>query len=131
MSLLAKKEETLMMAGVVHAQCSCCPTPELLVGHVLIGATRLACPRSRRTYLDRGDGLYQPDGETLPEEAQPTQPTQLVPAQPRGPAPQEARLPATEVDAAELLSDRPLRTPEKTRISLERATFAGDAGVRP
>jgi len=51
----------------------------------------MLCPETSRTYLDRGDGVYQSDGEAL---------------------------------AADLLSDRPARTPEKTRISLERATFA-------
>jgi hypothetical protein len=60
----------------------------------------MLCLSTGRTYLDRGDGLYQPDGQTF--------------ALPKAEA-------AGEID---LLSDRPARTADKTRISLERATFA-------
>ena len=53
-----------------------------------------------KMYLDRGDGLYQSDGQAL-----------AVPPP----------VPARE---SQLLSDRPTRTDDKTRITLERATFA-------
>ena len=87
-----------VVAGVIHANCTCCAEPQELIHHVQLGPTRMLCLATGRTYLDRGDGLYQPDGQTL--------------------APTEA---SGEID---LLSDRPARTNDKTRISLERATFA-------
>lgn len=89
-----------VVAGVIHANCTCCAEPQELIHHVQLGPTRMLCLVTGRTYLDRGDGLYQPDGQTF-----------SVP-------PTEA---AGEI---ELLSDRPARTNDKTRISLERATFA-------
>lgn len=80
-----------VVAGIVEATCACCTPARELLHHVQLGPARMLCPETSRTYLDRGDGVYQSDGEAL---------------------------------AADLLSDRPARTQEKTRISLERATFA-------
>ncbi len=87
------------IAGVIHARCSCCAEPRELLSHVQLGSTRMLCPTTGSTYLDRGDGLYQADGLAIqpPVEAPP---------------------------ATDLLSDRPARTADKTRITLERATFA-------
>jgi hypothetical protein len=87
-----------VIAGVVHAHCSCCAEPRELLSHVQLGPTRMLCPQTGSTYLDRGDGLYQPDGLAIQ--------------------------PPVETPAADLLSDRPARTADKTRITLERATFA-------
>ena len=94
-----------VVAGVIHANCTCCPEPRELIHHLQLGPTRMLCLATGHTYLDRGDGLYQPDGQTF-----------AVP-------PTEARGEIT-TPAEELLSDRPTRTTDKTRISLERATFA-------
>lgn len=88
-----------VVAGVIHANCSCCAEAQPLIHHVQLGPTRMLCLATGRTYLDRGDGLYQPDGQTI------SPPTEV----------------SGEID---LLSDRPARTADKTRISLERATFA-------
>lgn len=110
-------KDSTQIAGQVHAECTCCVPVRMLVNHVALGATRMACPESHRTYLDRGDGLFQPDGESLSND-------QLLA---RAPAQAPALAPAPAVPAAtstDLLGDRPTRTPEKTRISLERATFA-------
>jgi len=94
-----------VVAGVIHANCTCCPDPQELIHHLQLGPTRMLCMATGRTYLDRGDGLYQPDGQTFA----------LPPTEARG-----------EITTREpnLLSDRPARTTDKTRISLERATFA-------
>lgn len=92
-----------VVAGVIHANCTCCAEAQELIHHVQLGPTRMVCLATGRTYLDRGDGLYQPDGQTF------------------GLAPTEAR---GEITTSDLLSDRPARTADKTRISLERATFA-------
>jgi hypothetical protein len=89
-----------VVAGVIHANCTCCAEPQELIHHVQLGPTRMLCLSTGRTYLDRGDGLYQSDGQTFA----------LPPTEAAG-----------EID---LLSDRPARTNDKTRISLERATFA-------
>lgn len=89
-----------VVAGVIHANCTCCAEPQELIHHVQLGTTRMLCLATGRTYLDRGDGLYQPDGQTF----------EVSPTEARG--------------EIELLSDRPARTNDKTRISLERATFA-------
>lgn len=97
------------VAGIIRALCECCPQPTQLVGHVQLGAARLLCPTTRRTYLDRGDGVYQPDGQVA-------EAALLSRA--------EAPRPAEPVVEAEVLSDRPARTSDKVRISLERATFA-------
>jgi hypothetical protein len=89
-----------LVAGVIHANCTCCAEAQELIHHVQLGPTRMLCLATGRTYLDRGDGLYQADGQTIA----------LAPTE----APAES----------DLLSDRPARTADKTRISLERATFA-------
>lgn len=94
-----------VVAGVIHATCTCCAEPQALIHHVQLGATRMLCLATGRTYLDRGDGLYQPDGQTFA----------VPPTEARG---------VIETREPELLSDRPARTADKTRISLERATFA-------
>jgi hypothetical protein len=73
-----------------------------LVGHADLDATRMLCPTTGQTYLDRGDGVFEQDGLRVSDTS--------------------AR--ATTVEP-EVLSDRPKRTDEKSRILLERATFAG------
>lgn len=98
-----------IVAGIIRALCECCPQPTELVGHVQLGPARMLCPATRRTYLDRGDGLFQPDGQVADA---------ALLARAEAPRPAE---PAAE---AEVLSDRPARTSDKVRISLERATFA-------
>ena len=50
-------------------------------------------------YLDRGDGVFVQEGETLEE--------------------------SETSGAPDVVSDRPRRTGPKSRIMLERATFAG------
>ncbi len=100
-----------VVAGVIHTNCTCCAEPQELIHHVQLGASRMLCVATRRTYLDRGDGLYQPDGQTF----------DVPPTEARGEL--EIRGPSSS-DRIDLLSDRPARTTDKTRISLERATFA-------
>ena len=97
-----------VVAGVIHANCTCCAEPQELIHHVQLGPTRMLCLATHRTYLDRGDGLYQPDGQTF----------SVPPPHSAAGTSNDAR---GEID---LLSDRPARTNDKTRISLERATFA-------
>jgi hypothetical protein len=70
-----------------------------LASHASLGETRRFCPSSGTVYLDRGDGRFLPDLD----------------------APQAL---AVEPAAPDLVSDRPVRTDAKTRIELERATFA-------
>ena len=96
-----------MVAGELHVSCSCCPAPQSLLAHPSLDATRLFCPNTHLTYLDRGDGLFEQDGSHLPLQPQ-------------------AHLPVVEAQLAEpdVLSDRPRKTEAKTRIMLERATFA-------
>jgi hypothetical protein len=96
-----------MVAGELHVSCSCCPSPQTLLAHPSLDATRLFCPNTHLTYLDRGDGLFEQDGSHLPLQPQ-------------------ATLPVVEAELAEpdVLSDRPRKTGPKTRIMLERATFA-------
>jgi hypothetical protein len=107
------KEAEARLAGVVRATCRCCATAEVLVPHLSLGGTRLACPSTRQTYLDRGDGVYEPDGECLDAAAGPAQARTASP------------LPSDDTGAsADVTSDRPVRTGPKTRIDLERATFA-------
>jgi len=86
------------VAGKVEPRCTCCASPLTLAGHDALGSTRRFCPSSGSVYLDRGDGRFFPDGTAQPQEA-------------------GAAVP-------DVASDRPVRTEEKTRISLERATFA-------
>ncbi|MFH1807924.1 MAG: hypothetical protein ABIJ09_04225 [Pseudomonadota bacterium] len=97
-----------MIAGLVRAICTCCTEAQPLTGHPDLDATQLLCPSTRLTYLDRGDGLFEPDGGQFSVTVVPTQG-------------------ATAQTGAEpdVLSDRPRRTGSKVRIELERATFAG------
>jgi hypothetical protein len=88
------------IAGLVQPRCSCCPAKHTLVAHESLGPTRRFCPASGTVYLDRGDGRYLPDGEAI------------------DPAVRES------ASTPEIVSDRPVRTDDKTRIELERATFA-------
>jgi hypothetical protein len=94
-----------LVAGIIEATCTCCAEPRALLHHIPLGPTRMVCPDTGRTFLDRGDGLYQADGQTLA-------------------APVAEAAPPEATPASNLLSDRPARTADKTRISLERATFA-------
>ena len=141
-----------VVAGVVEASCTCCAEARALIHHIQLGPTRMVCPESGRTFLDRGDGLFQADGQILALD-------QVGPSATRGPGeaasgpgaaargpgargPGEtargpgARGPGEAApgargpgEASDLLSDRPARTADKTRISLERATFASGAGA--
>jgi hypothetical protein len=97
-----------VVAGLASASCTCCTEARALIHHIQLGPSRMVCPQTGRTFLDRGDGLFQADGQLLA-------------------GPIAARAEATP--ASDLLSDRPARTAEKTRISLERATFAGGSGT--
>jgi hypothetical protein len=97
-----------VVAGLVRALCHCCAQPQPLAPHTELETSRLVCPQSLQTYLDRGDGVFERDGGKLTTEPEA-----------RGPEP-EAVPPTVEV-----LSDRPARTGPKSRIMLERATFAG------
>ena len=103
----ALAERPSVIAGLVRALCHCCAEARALAPSPALDATRLVCPRSSRTYLDRGDGVFEPDGGSLA-------------------ASTVARGGVSEAPpaAAELLSDRPVRTDTKSRIMLERATFA-------
>jgi len=92
------------IAGIVRPSCSCCIERQELLSHVSLGATRRFCPATGTVYLDRGDGLFHPDGAALDVSAR------------TAPPPGDA-LPAP-------VSDRPVKTAEKTRIVLEGATFA-------
>jgi hypothetical protein len=81
-------------------RCTCCTAKHSLVAHESLGPTRRFCPASGTVYLDRGDGRFLPDGDSLEPAARPVE------------------------AAPEIVSDRPVRTDDKTRIELERATFA-------
>ncbi|MBI4864312.1 MAG: hypothetical protein HY815_29245 [Candidatus Riflebacteria bacterium] len=109
-SSIARRQQ--MVAGVVRALCVCCAVRQTLVTHQDLGDARRACPTTGRTYLDRGDGLFEPDGEQLAT-------TEIV----------VASTPRAE-DQPGLLSDRPKRTGPKTRIELEKATFASSSDPR-
>jgi hypothetical protein len=95
-----------IVAGLVRAFCDCCAEPQQLAPHASLDAARLACPESLEIYLDRGDGLFEQTGEHLPANGSRVEP------------------PGDPVGQPEILSDRPRRTGPKTRIELERATFA-------
>ena len=97
----------------MRALCRCCDEPRQLRVHARLASTHLVCPETRATYEDRGDGLFEPDGSELD-------------------AAWELDEPAGDGDPGtpDLLSDRPARTGPKTRISLERATFAGEGANR-
>lgn len=106
------------VAGTVRAVCACCAVRQTLVTQAGLEEPRRLCPATGQAYRDRGDGLYEPDGEGSPP----------------GPAPDSPRagerVTAVEhtVEESPLLSDRPKRTGAKTRIELERATFASRGG---
>jgi hypothetical protein len=93
----ARVPKLTLVAGVVNASCGCCAVRQALVTQPGMEATRRVCPASGAAYVDRGDGLYEREDSGAP------------------PAAEEITL----------LSDRPKRTSAKTRIELERATFAG------
>ncbi|MCC6806285.1 MAG: hypothetical protein IT381_02580 [Deltaproteobacteria bacterium] len=99
-----QNENNAIIAGVVHASCFCCADSKLLLNHLQLGSARMYCPATQQTYLDRGDGVFRPDGAKLAATALAPTPTALA--------------------ATDLLDDRPARTSDKTRINLERATFA-------
>jgi hypothetical protein len=90
-----------VVAGLIRALCTCCAEPQPLQPHAQLDATRLCCPQTLMSYLDRGDGVFEPDGNRLT----------TAPEVPSSSEP-------------EILSDRPARTGAKTRIVLEKATFA-------
>ena len=87
------------IAGVVQPRCTCCSATHSLASHASLGETRRFCPASGTVYLDRGDGRFLPDLD----------------------APRSLSVESAPPD---LVSDRPVRTDDKTRIELERATFA-------
>jgi len=98
------------IAGRIQAQCQCCAQAVELMARDDLDWTRRYCPNTHLTYLDRGDGLFEADGQHLAlQSAQPS----LASHASVGP------------NAASILSDRPAKTDAKTRIELERATFAG------
>lgn len=103
MEAKSKLDNAARIAGMVQPRCTCCPATHLLVSHASLGETRRFCPASGTVYLDRGDGRFLPDLER-PEPVRPE--------------------PVSALSAPDLVSDRPVRTDEKTRIELERATFA-------
>jgi hypothetical protein len=88
----------------------------------------MVCPESGRTFLDRGDGLFQADGQILAEADRAGAATQTPSGAASEPSARGPRGPSEATPPSALLSDRPARTADKTRISLERATFAGGAG---
>jgi len=96
------------VAGLVRAFCSCCAERQALAPHADLDDAHLVCPQSLRTYLDRGDGVYEQDGNTSS--------TAPVVREPE---------PVSVTAEPDMLSDRPTRTGPKTRIMLEKATFAG------
>ncbi|MBN2495490.1 MAG: hypothetical protein JXR96_12920 [Deltaproteobacteria bacterium] len=98
-----EQQRQLVTAGVVRARCTCCSPPRELVSMPALDSCRLACPSSGQTYLDRGDGWYEPDGGCLEYDASSGEPNRAEP---------------------DVVSDRPVRSGPKTRIELERATFA-------
>lgn len=105
---LEKRQQTLEqerqqnVAGLVRVRCTCCDEPLWLVEHPELDDSRRLCPASHRTYLDRGDGLFEADGGVL----------------------QGVEVAAQGDSEPDVVSDRPRRTGPKTRIQLERATFA-------
>ncbi len=123
MTALPAKER---LAGVVEPKCTCCLEPQELLSHVSLGALRRFCPATGSVYLDRGDGEYCVDRAA----------TALAPASASGVAAvATASAPIATASTAggaleagdrvpDIVSDRPVRTDEKTRILLERATFA-------
>jgi hypothetical protein len=124
-------ERQRTVAGLVLAACSCCAVRQRLVTHQPLGSARLVCPLSGSTYLDRGDGVYEPDGQRLEPgtvrtvEFEVQEPSSLPAV--CGGQPPEPVVAGPAAGSSDLLSDRPRRTGEKTRIELERATFAAAA----
>jgi hypothetical protein len=116
--------DQVVVAGEIHVACACCDRPRWLVTHPALDAARRACPRSGKTYLDRGDGLFAPDGQRLAPDAL---------GQTEEPSAAAAQQSAASGEP-DVLSDRPSRSgPQgsaKSRISLERATFAAASGQR-
>lgn len=100
-----------MIIGRPQADCLCCAARQNLVTHPELDVTRQVCPETGRTHLDRGDGVFELDGGRLEMGARP--PTALAGA------------PGEGGSVSDLLSDRPRKTGPKTRIDLERSTFAG------
>jgi hypothetical protein len=98
-----------IVAGMVLARCRCCAQPHELETDAAIDANHRVCPGTLRVYLDRGDGLFDDTGTVLPARSRGVAPAPPAPSEESGP---------------DVLSDRPRRTDEKARISLERATFA-------
>ena len=101
-----------VVAGLVRALCRCCDEPRELRPHARLDSAHRVCPETRLTYEDRGDGWFQRDGGELDAGCVVEQ---VAVGDERHPG------------EPDLLSDRPARTGPKTRISLERATFAGRA----
>ncbi len=99
-----------IIAGMLRCRCSCCQPPQVLAADEQLDGVRMLCPETRRTYLDRGDGLFEADGGQLPLTA----------------APEQSGTAAAQPD---VLSDRPVRSEQKTRIELERTTFAASTEV--
>ena len=95
----------------MRALCRCCEEQRVLQPHARLDAAQLVCPGTREIYVDRGDGWFEQDGEALDA----TCDLEEVEAMAVG---------DDDPGAPDLLSDRPSRTGPKTRISLERATFA-------
>jgi hypothetical protein len=94
-----------IIAGMLRCRCSCCLPPQVLAADPRLDGIRMLCPSTGRTYLDRGDALFEADGGQLPPTA--SDGAAAIEAEP------------------DVLSDRPVRSGSKTRIELERATFAG------
>lgn len=103
------QRNSAVVAGLVRALCRCCQEPQPLQPHARLDSAHLVCAETRLTYEDRGDGWFEQDGGELDA-------TCVI----------EPVVASGEGDPGEpdLLSDRPARTGPKTRISLERATFA-------
>lgn len=99
-----KWESGPTVAGLVRNDCTCCATPNHLALHPQLDASRLLCPQTKTVYLDRGDGLFESEGCLLNEASGDGS--------------------GASMTADDLLSDRPSQTGSKTRIELERATFA-------
>ncbi len=100
-----------VIAGLILARCRCCSEPQNLEAHDDLDEARRLCPATLRIHLDRGDGLFEDTGVVFSG------------TRPDGGA-------AARSAEPDVLSDRPQRSDEKVRISLERATFAGAARRR-
>ena len=105
-----------VVAGLVRALCTCCAEPQELTAHQDLDAAHRVCPQSLVTYLDRGDGVFETEGRRLT-----TRPTGRAAGQIEA-----VGTPQALSEEPDLLSDRPARTGAKSRIVLEKATFAGE-----